>query len=287
LIKEVQHLIRQGVSKRKVAKVMKISRGTVYKYGFGSPELLAQRSQPAFTKLEPFQEEIISLLNNKIMRKDVYRSISQKGYKGGRTQFYYYCEQLVEMELVADPGNLRIDELRDEKTKLKYHYVTRNQIFSYIWSGKGDIGKDDIDFIKTSFPVLRILSDCLYRFRNIFEIKSKEVLLEFISMYKDCNLGSIKNYIASIQKDIVPVTNAVVEEYSNGFVEGTNNKLKAIKRVGYGRCKLPLLRAKVLLPAFFDHEYSNMRKNPIFMDTWSFESGIYIYRCFLPIYSML
>jgi len=251
LIKEVQELIQKGVAKRKISKVLKIARGTVNKYCSGSPELLAESSRPVFSKQEPFQQEIISMINNKIILKDVYFAIIKKGYAGGRTQFYKYCEHLAEMEMVESAGNLRIDEFRDEQTKLKYHYVTRNQIFKYIWSGDDDIGKDDIEFIKTSFPVVKVLSGCIFNFRNIFEKKSKEALAEFITSYKDSEYKSIKSFIKSIQKDIEPVTNAVVEEYSNGFVEGTNNKLKAIKRVGYGRCKLPLLKSKIVLPAFF------------------------------------
>jgi len=253
LIQEVQELIQKGVAKRKISKVLKIARGTVYKYSSGNPEFLAESNRPAFIKVEPFQEEIITMINNKIMRKDVYSCIEKKGYTGGRTQFYKYCEYLAEIEMVDSPGNLRIDELCDEKTKLKYHYVTRNQIFHYIWNGeeKSEICKDDIEHIKNSFPVVQTLINCLYQFRNIFEKKSKEALFEYIMAYKDCEFESIKRFIKSIQKDIEPVTNAVVEEYSNGFVEGTNNKLKVIKRVGYGRCKLPLLKSKIVLPAFF------------------------------------
>jgi hypothetical protein len=230
---------------------MKISRGTVSKYGKGSPDFLAESSRPAFTKLEPFQQEIISLINNKFIRKDIYSCIAMKGYTGGRTQFYNYCEHLVEMGIVEDAGNLKIDELREEQTKQKYHYVTRNQIFQYIWNGKGDIVLDDINFIKNAFPVVETLSKCLYQFRNIFEKKSKEALCEYIAAYKDCELEPIKKFTESIRKDIVPVANAVMEKYSNGFVEGTNNKLKMIKRLGYGRCKLPLLKSKIVLPACF------------------------------------
>ena len=185
------------------------------------------------------------------MRKDVYLSIEKKGYTGGRTQFYKYCEHLAEMEMINTPGNLRIDQLRDEQTKSKYRYVRRSEIFKYIWSGGGDIGKDDIEFIKTTFPVVEVLIKCLFEFRDIFEKKSKEALTEYIAAYKGCELEPIKKFAESMSKDIDPVTNAVVEEYSNGFVEGTNNKLKVIKRVSYGRCKLPLLRSKVILPAFF------------------------------------
>ena len=64
-------------------------------------------------------------------------------------------------------------------------------------------------------------------------------------------MESLKKLAESMEKDIIPVTNAVIQGYSNGFVEGTNNKLKLIKRVGYGRCKLPLLRSKIVLLGFF------------------------------------
>ena len=247
MIEKVHLLIQKGITKRKISKVLKIARGTVYRYSSGNPEFLAESKRPAFNKLEPFQEEIISLINNKIMRKDVYYCIAKKGYKGGRTQFYKYCEHLAEIGMVDSPGNLRIDELRDEKTKLKYHYVTRNQIFHYIWNGedKSDILKDDIEYIKNSFPIVQFLVKCLYQFRNIFEKKNEEVLLEYITIYKDCEWDPIKRFIKGLQKDIGPVTNAVVEEYSNGFVEGTNNKLKVIKRVAYGRCKLSFYGAVI------------------------------------------
>ena len=253
MIKEVQELFQQGVTKMKIAKVLKIARGTVYRYCSGDPAVLAERDICAFTKVEPFQEEIISLINNKIIRKDIYQCIVKKGYIGGRTQFYKYCEHLADIEMVEFSGNLRIDELRDEQTKLKYHYVTRNQIFKYIWNDgeENEISKDDMEFIKNSYPIIETLINCLNQFRNIFEKKSKEVLTEFVTAYKDFTFKPIKQFVDGLQKDIGPVTNAVIEQYSNGFVEGTNNKLKVIKRLSYGRCKLPLLKAKVVLPAFF------------------------------------
>jgi predicted transcriptional regulator len=79
LVQEVQELIQKGVSKRKIARVMKISRHTVSQYHSGDPTVLAESSRVSFAKLEPFQEEIISLINKKIMRKDVYACIAKQG----------------------------------------------------------------------------------------------------------------------------------------------------------------------------------------------------------------
>lgn len=41
------------------------------------------------------------------------------------------------------------------------------------------------------------------------------------------------------------VENAVAYDYSNGFVEGTNSRLKMIKRTMYGKCNRELLEAKL------------------------------------------
>lgn len=57
-----------------------------------------------------------------------------------------------------------------------------------------------------------------------------------------------KNFIYDhypAKRDIDAVENAVVYDYSNGFVEGTNSRLKMIKRTMYGRCRKRLLEAKL------------------------------------------
>lgn len=48
-----------------------------------------------------------------------------------------------------------------------------------------------------------------------------------------------------IINNIDAVENAVAYDYSNGFVEGTNSRLKMIKRTMYGRCGRQLLEAKL------------------------------------------
>ena len=206
-------------------------------------------------------DEIITLINNKIRRGDIYHKVVEKGYKGSRTRFFEYCKQLSDFEITGNPGKLRIDEIYDEKTMQKYHYVSRKQLFSHIWNGDDDISNDDLEFIKASYPIVTVLCQCLSQFKAIFETKSKEKLMEYITTYKISELAPIRKNAEGLEKDIIPVTNAVIEEYSNGFVEGVNNKLKLVKRIAYGRCKLPLLKSKIILPGFFVPEYPIMRKS--------------------------
>ena len=68
----------------------------------------------------------------------------------------------------------------------------------------------------------------------------------FISFYRSLQGFQNKRSFANGEKDISAVENAVASDLSNGFVEGTNSKLKMVKRTMYGRCSRQLLEAKLM-----------------------------------------
>jgi transposase len=53
---------------------------------------------------------------------------------------------------------------------------------------------------------------------------------------------------AGMTDDLEPITNAFRYPWSTGSVEDHITRVKLIKRAGYGRAKLPLLRARILGP---------------------------------------
>lgn len=60
------------------------------------------------------------------------------------------------------------------------------------------------------------------------------------------SIKELASFANGLSKDIDAIENAVASELSNGFVEGTNSKLKMIKRTMYGRCSRKLLEAKLM-----------------------------------------
>lgn len=52
---------------------------------------------------------------------------------------------------------------------------------------------------------------------------------------------------SGLEKDIEVVENSVAGPLSNGFVEGTNNKIKMVKRTMCGRCSRQLFRSKIYM----------------------------------------
>ena len=67
----------------------------------------------------------------------------------------------------------------------------------------------------------------------------------FVEKYSNSSIKALKSFADGLKRDIDAVENAVAYNLSNGFVEGTNSRLKMIKRSMYGRCGKQLLEAKL------------------------------------------
>ena len=71
------------------------------------------------------------------------------------------------------------------------------------------------------------------------------MLYLFVEKYNKSLLKPLRNFAEGLKRDIDAVENAVAYDYSNGFVEETNSRLKMIKLTMYGRCGKQLLEAKL------------------------------------------
>ena len=71
------------------------------------------------------------------------------------------------------------------------------------------------------------------------------MLYLFVEKYSKSLLKPLRGFAEGLKRDIDAVENAVAYDYSNGFVEGTNSRLKMIKRTMYGRYGRQLLEAKL------------------------------------------
>lgn len=89
------------------------------------------------------------------------------------------------------------------------------------------------------------MHNCIREFRNVFENRSVPLLYLFIEKYKGESIKSLNSFAKGLERDIDAVENAVAYDYSNRFVEGTNSRLKMIKRTMYGRYGKKLLEAKL------------------------------------------
>ena len=101
-----------------------------------------------------------------------------------------------------------------------------------------------IDQIKTKYPVVEKVERMFQEFHALLMGKDETKLDEYLKKYRN---SEIETFCNGLKKDIAPIKNAISLSISSGFVEGNNNKFKALKRIVYGRSGLVNLEKKCKL----------------------------------------
>lgn len=100
--------------------------------------------------------------------------------------------------------------------------------------------------IETGVPALAIAHDLMERFHCMLRARDIGALPHWLAETSKSMLASFGKGIAA---DLAAVTAALTEPWSNGQTEGQITKLKLVKRQMYGRARLDLLRARLIVPA--------------------------------------
>ena len=88
--------------------------------------------------------------------------------------------------------------------------------------------------------------DLVQRFREVVADRDLEALETWLSDAKGSELATFVGLANGIEADRAAVNAALELPWSNGPVEGQINRVKLIKRQGYGRARFDLLRSRVL-----------------------------------------
>lgn len=88
-------------------------------------------------------------------------------------------------------------------------------------------------------------------FRDIFKTYGKEQitrhLKHWLQLVKTSGLNEFNNFLHSFSAWMPQITNAFLLPYSNGYTEGSNNKIKVLKRISYGLRHFGRFRVRILL----------------------------------------
>ena len=105
---------------------------------------------------------------------------------------------------------------------------------------------DKVDALKaasTEFAAMRALA---MRFRGLLRGGDIELLDTWLGDAASSGIHAMRQFAATLRRDLVAVRNATTKTWSNGQVEGQINRLKTLKRAMYGRAGTELLCARML-----------------------------------------
>ena len=247
IAKQAKQLHDMGVTYRGIARQLGISRVTVKKYVEGDLEnvcLFHRTVDPVHQfGLDEYSELVLSNISSGVCLRAIHGKVCENGYEGSYETF---CR---DVKRLAKNNGMCLKHGKCVGTKEKSpDIITRAGVFKHLWEGL-EITPEHLDYIYSHYNSIGKLDRCIKEFRYIFKHQSIPLLYCFIDTYSNCGIKPLESFAKGLLNDIDAVENAVSMNLSNGFVEGTNSKTKMIKRTMYGRCSLPLLRAKIILSA--------------------------------------
>ena len=114
--------------------------------------------------------------------------------------------------------------------------------------------REELNYILINYSEdLRIVHREKEEMLKIIQMKNKEKAIEYLNVWIKRNLESdilaLKNCAKTYFNWITEIRNALKVPYSNGPIEGYNNKIKTLKRVAFGFRNFTNFKARILLMA--------------------------------------
>lgn len=235
IIKEVNLMNRKGVSVRKIAKIMDLSRKTIARYldPEYSNSLLLKKKKVIKSSIDEYKDMIFEMYSNGSTAMEIYRKIKDLGYRCG----YGMVRDYVQTMKFANKLYFEIKISRADIKSILFHGRNKNIV-----------SRKHLMQLFTKYPKIQQLFEYFFEFKDILlRSKSSKRLEKWKSKLNLKDFKYVRATIGGINRDLEAVKNSLIYNYSNGIVEAKVNVAKLSKRKMYGRCSFNLLKNKVLL----------------------------------------
>jgi transposase len=235
---KVKELQREGVSKRKIAKILKMSRHTIDRYWHRTSFL--QKVSHQKSNILDFEDYLIKRWQEGEQKvKVLFEEIKAQGFKHSIKLVYEFVKKYPKTVVESLP----------EAAKIKYYSSKQLSIWLSIfrkdWSE--ECPKAYLEKLLEDNPIIKKVRNTVLNFRRLMKDKEGDKLKGWCDDVINDENENIKGFARGVLKDYNAVYQGFVSNWSNVPVEGQVNRLKNIKRQMYGRAGFELLRKRVVI----------------------------------------
>ena len=228
---EVRKRRAAGISIRAIASDLKVSRRTIRKYlSINSPPIYGPK-RPLRNKITPFLPYLKKRWEEGCHKASyLYREIVKLGYDGSdsRVRMVVHPWRKTGISVLPKHPPSLIWLLLRSKEKLRPEE------------------REDLEETLRLNPLLEIGYKLKEDFGNIVRQRNINGLEDWLNKAVSSGIKSFTGMAKSIRQDIAAVINGLELKWSTAQCEGQNCRVKLIKRAGYGRAKVDLLRQRIL-----------------------------------------
>jgi transposase len=236
-------LFRAGYRKEEIAQMVGVARRSVYRALEHEQPPTRYRKHWTHHLADPYLSYLTQRWNEGCHKaKQLYEEIVAQGYTGSLRAIERIVAQLrphgakrVTKQTVTlarsapSPRNTALMIVRPEKSR------TKDQVLF-------------IDQLCRSDATTATAYDLAQAFGSLLRnLEGKTGLEKWKDAVRVSGIPELIDFMEGLADDADAVVNGCTESWSNGMVEGFVNKVKWIKRSGYGRAGFPLLQRRVLL----------------------------------------
>ncbi|MES2460823.1 MAG: ISL3 family transposase [Armatimonadota bacterium] len=237
LWQKAHELFAQGHAKKEVARQTGLNVRTVRGYLRSATFPERQRYAPVSGPLDPFKDYLVKRWEEDCHNAlELFREIKAQGFPGGATAVRDFVRPFRDPNL--PPAVLHAKRSIPAPSSLAWLLVLPDR--------NSPKQKELVDKLCAALPVLPQCRDLVLSFQDILRRRAKDELDDWLDRAKASELPAFVTFVRGIRADYAAVKAAFSLEWSNGPVEGHVNRLKFIKRQGYGSASFDLLKRRVL-----------------------------------------
>ncbi|MEM7330958.1 MAG: ISL3 family transposase [Chloroflexota bacterium] len=238
----VHFMSARGLSTRRIAKIMGISRGTVFRFLHAEtyPEVKSRGYRPSILDpYLPYLEERVQ--DGHWHARQLWEEIVQQGYPGTKSQVIKWLTWRKK-----HPATIPVEELANLTPVFLLPPV--KELLSLLAQEHDRLTIDE-DWLLSrlmKIPEISAVQDLVQSFLKMIQDKKPDALQPWLAKCRELEIPYLNRFAKSLTQDFDAIQAALESPWSNGQVEGQVNRLKLLKRQMYGRAKLDLLKKRIV-----------------------------------------
>lgn len=250
----IRNLAATGMRYRAIARQLRLGWLTVERYAEAETLPAFAPRQPLESLLDPYLRHLHQQWKEGCTNAaQLWREIEAQGYRGGYRQVARWAQhqRLADAQAPApsQSGAMQLDTtVAPAASAAATALPSARQLAWLLVRNPDDLEAEDRNLLQHIQQDAEVV--CAYklaqRFGQIVRTKQAEALDAWLGDAMSSTLAELKTFANGLRQDLGAVRAALEYAASNGQTEGQVNRLKLIKRQGYGRAGFDLLRRRVL-----------------------------------------
>jgi len=238
---QVMALYTQGLGFTEIARRVGLSRRTLQRWIKEGDFPEAKRRRKRRSVFDPYAQYVLSRWEEGCVNGlQLCQEIQAQGYQGSAQTVYRFLRTLRKKRRIIWKPEVPHAPLQDFSAHEAVWLFARDP------DSLDEKEQATLTAICQASETARLTYQLVQEFRHMLHHLEGEKLDTWLAKCTASQIRELQSFVVGIERDKAAVVAGLTLPQNNGLVEGKVNKLKLIKRMGYGRAEFPLLRQRVI-----------------------------------------